>query len=97
MFLLWQVLCGGKVAAMLQACALGSAWKHLRLSLECMTDIGLSPGNHGDSVVLLNRIEHFAPLDRIQKCWQSGHQNMQKPLYTDVIDQNIDNIYLCTW
>ena len=62
MFLLWQVLCGGKVAAMLQACALGSAWKHLRLRLECMTDNGVSPGNHGDSVVLLGRKEHFVPL-----------------------------------
>ena len=94
MFLLWQVLCGGKVAAMLQACALGSAWKHLRLRLECMIDIGVSPGNHGDSVVLLDRIEYFAPLGRIQKCWLFAHQNMQKPLYTDVIDQNIDNIFL---
>ena len=55
-----------------------------------------NPGNHGDSVVLLDRIEHVAPLVRIQKCWLSGHQNMQKPFYTDVSDQNIDNIYLCT-
>ena len=62
-----------------------------------MIDIGVSPGNHGDSVVLLDRIEYFAPLGRIQKCWLFAHQNMQKPLYTDVIDQNIDNIYLCSW
>ena len=59
-----------------------------------MIDIGVSPGNHGDSVVLLDRIEHFAPLGRIQKCWLFAHQNMQKPLYTDAIDQNIDNIYI---
>jgi len=39
----------------------------------------------------------FPPLIRIQKCWLFAHQNMQKPLYTDVIDQNIDNIYLCSW
>ena len=39
----------------------------------------------------------FPPLIRIQKCWLFAHQNMQKPLYIHVIDQNIDSIYLCSW
>ena len=32
---------------------------------------------------------------KLRPCYRLfAHQNMQKPLYTDVIDQNIDNIYI---
>ena len=52
-------------------------------SLNCGNATGLcsgvcletlaNPGNHGASVVLLDRIEHFAPLVRIQNCFFSTH------------------------
>ena len=40
----------------------------------------------------------FSAVAKFRPCYRLfAHQNMQKPLYTDVIDQNIDNIYLCSW